>query len=115
MHGQNAAGKPAFYVVMGWKDEILKVAASTVLVVENVDDKTAAERMAICRACTPFFDPEQIRCKDCGCYLEVKTKCKTNRTPARPLGEVTHCPQGKWGDLETANFYRAQDGRDLLT
>ncbi len=28
--------------------------------------------------------------------------------------EVTHCPEGRWGDIEIANHYRKLDGLELL-
>ena len=45
-------------------------------------------RLSICRACI-FFDPEQTRCTDCGCYVKVKSKFKTE-----------NCPQGYWRKLK---------------
>lgn len=94
-------------------NELLKLAAKAVLVLENVPEEKAVERMNICQQCPEFLIPD-IRCAVCGCYLEVKTKSKTNRSVARPNGEVTHCPLGKWGDVEIANFYRARDGVEPL-
>lgn len=94
-------------------DELLKLAAKKVLAQEPVDDLEASRRMAICNAC-PSLIIEGLRCGECGCYLEIKTRCKTNRSFARPNGEITHCPLGKWGDIEIANYYRAQEGKELL-
>ncbi len=95
---------------MNWKDKALQLAASKILVIEEVDQEEADRRMSICRAC-PKLNQENSRCTECGCFMEVKTKCRVNRSPARPLGEVTHCPLGKWGDLEIVNHYRAIDGK----
>lgn len=99
--------------MVNWKDEVLKIAAKTVLVIESVSGEEAVRRMNICRGCQ-FFDPLHVTCKSCGCYLEIKVACKTNRSPARPNGELTHCPNGFWGDIEIANHYRALDGLEPL-
>jgi hypothetical protein len=97
-------------------DEILKVAASNVLVLQNIDNKTAAKRFAICEKCQ-FFDKENIKCTECGCFMDIKTRSKVHRTKKRPKGEVTHCPNGFWGkgDKVTANYYRKIDGLPVLT
>jgi hypothetical protein len=94
-------------------DDILKFGAKTVLAMEFVSDAEASRRMAICQSCDNF-DPVHIKCKQCGCFLEVKVACKTNRSPARPNGELTHCPNGFWGDIDIANHYRALDGLEPL-
>ncbi len=50
----------------------------------KIDESHAAERMSICKAC-----PELIKvvdqCKQCGCFMEFKTKL-----------EAAKCPLGKW-------------------
>lgn len=94
---------------MSWFEDAQRLAAATMLVREKVDDPTlAAWRMSICRSCDQF-DAEHIKCRVCGCWLELKTESKVNRSPKRPLGEVTHCPLGKWNDEEIAAYYHAQD------
>tara|TARA_R100000152_G_C6736925_1_gene161007 strand:+ start:67 stop:351 length:285 start_codon:yes stop_codon:yes gene_type:complete len=45
-------------------------------------------RLALCKACI-FYNHEQVRCNDCGCYVKNKAKFKT---------EV--CPQGFWRKLD---------------
>lgn len=98
---------------MSWIEDAKKLAAATVLVKETVDDELAAWRFSICNACE-LLDRERIVCTVCGCYMQIKTKAKTSRSPARPLGEVTHCPMGKWNDKDICNHYRAIDGKELL-
>ena len=50
----------------------------------KIDESHAAGRMAICKEC-----PELIKvvdqCKQCGCFMEFKTKL-----------EAAKCPLGKW-------------------
>ena len=99
---------------MGLLDDILKLAAENVLVVEHVDDEEAARRMEICVGCDRF-DAGSVRCKVCKCYLDVKTRTKINNNPKKFRQEITHCPKGKWGDLETANEYRKIDGLPPLS
>lgn len=98
---------------MGWIDDAKRVAAAVVLVREKVDAATADFRGRVCTACSRL-DRETLRCKECGCYLKSKVWAKVNRSPARPLGEVTHCPLGKWRDRDIANHYRAIDGKPPL-
>lgn len=98
---------------MSWIDDAKRVAAAAVLVREKVDAATADFRGRVCTACSRL-DREKLRCKECGCYLKSKVWAKVNRSPARPLGEVTHCPLGKWRDRDIANHYRAIDGKPPL-
>lgn len=91
-------------------DLVLKYGADVALPVERVDDVTRATRWAICKAnggeggC---YDAGRDKCKECGCFMEVKTGARTHRNPKRGMRvEVTHCPLGKWGDLEIAEFYK---------
>lgn len=99
---------------MNLVDELLKLGAKAVLETENVSTEIAEWRMSICRKC-PNFNADKVKCNVCGCYLEVKTECKTNYNPKKLRHEVTHCPLGFWGDLETANEYRKIDGLPSLT
>lgn len=92
--------------------EAKKLAAANVLVKEKVDDETAACRMEICQKCEMLN--EKITCMVCDCLMELKTKSKINRSPQRPFGEITHCPLGKWGDIDIANYYRAEDSKEPL-
>jgi hypothetical protein len=89
--------------------EILKLAAAKILVEEEIEQEIADWRMGICFAC-PVLDKKEIRCKACKCFMEVKTKAKTNFNPKKLRYEITHCPMGKWSDLELANEYRKIDG-----
>ncbi|HQU61468.1 MAG TPA: hypothetical protein PLU64_19805, partial [Saprospiraceae bacterium] len=71
-------------------------------------------RMNACRAC-PNFDKESQQCGVCLCYMDVKTTLLRNRNPYKGGRiEVTHCPEGRWGDIEIANHYRAMDGKELI-
>jgi len=45
-------------------------------------------RLALCKACI-FYNHEQARCNDCGCYVRNKAKFKTE-----------FCPQGFWRKLD---------------
>jgi len=98
---------------MSWIDEAKRLAAATVLVRERVDPETAKRRSRVCHPC-PELEKPQLRCKVCGCYMKAKVWSKVNRSPRRPLGEVTHCPLGKWGDADVANHYRSLDGKPPL-
>lgn len=93
--------------------ELLKFGAKAVLQDEKVLPEIAAQRMDICRGCANY-NAESIKCNSCGCYLEVKTECKTNYNPKKLRHEVTHCPMGFWNDIEVANEYRKLDGQPLI-
>ncbi len=94
-------------------DELLKVGAKAVLETKKVSIEIAGQRMQICKDCS-MFNAKNLKCKDCGCYLEVKTECETSYNPKKLRHEVTHCPRGKWGDVDTANEYRKIDGLPLI-
>ena len=56
----------------------------------NVSPEVQKERMEICAGTetTPaceYYDADANRCRDCGCFLAIKTKWKTST-----------CPQNKW-------------------
>jgi hypothetical protein len=98
---------------MSWFDEIKKIAAGKMLVLEQVEQPVADMRWKTCWHCDQM-DHSNKTCRTCGCYIEVKIWSKTSRSPARPMGELTHCPLGKWEDKEVANHYRAEDGKPPL-
>ena len=45
---------------------------------------TTEERLAICKGCDRLFKPT-MTCKECGCFMKVKTHMKSQK-----------CPIGKW-------------------
>ncbi len=98
---------------MSWLDDVKKLAATKVLVMEQGDQATADMRWDICWQC-PRMEHSNRTCMECGCYIETKIWSKISRSPARMLGEITHCPLGKWNDKEIANHYRAEDGKEPL-
>jgi hypothetical protein len=51
---------------------------------EYVDKAEAEARLNICREC-PFFIKNTQQCKECGCFMNLKTKLK-----------LAECPQHKW-------------------
>jgi uncharacterized protein with PIN domain len=89
--------------------EKLKKFGAQALPVESVDDTTKAIRLAICRGDKDNFDPEEQKCLVCGCFMEIKAGAKTHINPAKLRVEITHCPNGLWGDIETANYYQSID------
>lgn len=54
----------------------------------RVEGPIAEERMAICRAC-PQLIQSLGQCKECGCFMEAKTKLPN-----------ASCPLGKWGTVK---------------
>ena len=95
-------------------DQIMSLAAEKVLVTETVSEETAAFRRTVCNECDRL-DQVHDRCKVCTCYIEPKSHAKINHNPKKLRQEITHCPLGKWNDLETANEYRKIDGLPPLT
>lgn len=95
-------------------DKILKLAAETTMPVDLVSSEMADERYNICHSCEKR-DTVKDKCLVCKCFIDVKVTCETNRNPFKMRNEITHCPMGKWGDLEIANKYRELDGLPLLS
>lgn len=94
---------------------VLKKSASIVLSAgEHNDEALTLSRMNTCKRCENF-NSETMQCGICGCYMDVKTTLLRNRNPyAAGRVEITHCPQGRWGDLDIANYYRGIDGKELI-
>lgn len=81
---------------------------------EHNNEALTIARMNACRAC-PNFDADSQQCGVCGCYMDVKTTLLRNHNPYKGGRiEITHCPEGRWGDAEIANHYRAIDGKELI-
>jgi len=53
-----------------------------------VSDQIAEERLEICKSCE-YYDPEQLRCKHCGCFLEHKVRWA-----------LDSCPIEKWSQTD---------------
>lgn len=51
---------------------------------KRVEEVDSEKRMEICRAC-PELIQITTQCKQCGCFMELKTKL-----------EAAKCPIGKW-------------------
>jgi len=98
---------------MNWINEVLKFGASQVFTVEDVEDSEKNIRLAICEGCKNF-DPAGRKCLVCGCFMDVKAGTKIHRNVAKLRYEVTHCPDGKWMDVDLANSYRQIDNKDLI-
>jgi hypothetical protein len=64
--------------------ELIKNALTTGAL--HVSDEVKNQRLEICRKCDKY-DPEQIRCIECGCFLEHKAQFS-----------LDSCPLGKWGE-----------------
>lgn len=90
-------------------DQIGLILADKALVHDRVDAIEKERRLSICNSCDRL-DKEARRCKVCKCYVDAKTSAKTNFNPLKKRNEVTHCPVGYWGDVDTANIYREIDG-----
>lgn len=87
------------------------------LIVEKTDNPVIINyRKGECMNCEKRALEE---CSVCGCEIETKVRSLTNRTMKNglPIGPIqkSHCPLGRWGDLETANYYRSLRGEELLT
>ena len=98
---------------MSWFDDMLKLAADKMLVKEQVEQEVADMRWATCWPCENR-NQERNMCNICGCFIDTKIWAKVSRTVARPSGEITHCPIGKWNDKDIANYYRTLDGKPPL-
>lgn len=95
---------------------LLKKAATLILAdEEHGNEELTKLRLNKCEGCSAF-NPENRTCGVCGCFMDVKATLTTHKNPAAGLRiELTHCPNGKWGDVHIANLYRRMDGKPLLT
>ncbi|MCA9366771.1 hypothetical protein KC887_00700 [Candidatus Kaiserbacteria bacterium] len=97
-----------------FRNVLKKSAAAALSAGEHNNPALTIARMNTCKAC-PNFNKETLQCGVCGCYMDVKTTLLRNRNPyAMGRVEVTHCPEGRWGDAEIANYYRALDGKEPI-
>lgn len=53
-----------------------------------VSDEIQKERLDTCKGCE-YYDPEQVRCRHCGCFLEQKVKWA-----------LDSCPIEKWAQSD---------------
>jgi len=96
------------------RKSIKKRLAKGFLIIELLNNAVLEKfRLDTCLKC-PKYDPDKDECKACGCIIELKVKTKTNRNPnkgdfheLRKGGRIekTHCPEGRWLDKETADYY----------
>ena len=94
-------------------DRLFKFGAQA-LPVEKVDATTKAIRWAICKGCEKY-DPGRDKCQVCGCYMEIKSGALTHFNPETLEVEITHCPLGKWGDMEIAKHYSQEKINDHVS
>lgn len=95
--------------------QLKKAGAKLLLSVEEMEDKDAVKsRLDVCRDCEEL-QTKTMQCGVCGCFMDIKTGLKTNRDPDLN-GQVvyTHCPLGKWGDKDLANYYRKKKGQQPI-
>lgn len=52
---------------------------------KNVPDQIKQSRLIVCKSCE-FFNESLYQCKQCGCFLKIKTSWATEK-----------CPIDKWG------------------
>ena len=96
-------------------NNILSTIADKVLTVEKMKNPFIIEaRLKTCQGC-PMLDKKNVSCTVCGCFMNVKTTLKYNINPKK-LGRIerTHCPLGRWDDVERANYYRKLDGIEII-
>jgi len=91
----------------------LHLAAKKIIVKEQVTPEVASERYNVCMTCDKR-DESLEKCRVCGCFLDLKTSSAVNWNAMKGRNEITHCPLGKWGDVDTANMYRQMDGAATL-
>jgi hypothetical protein len=56
--------------------------------VKRVPEHISEERLKICMSCDRFMKATRT-CKECGCFMDAKTK----------IGHA-YCPLGKWSEFE---------------
>jgi hypothetical protein len=71
-----------FSAAVGAAYRAAKSGAMRQKVVSSKEEKE--RRLAICKECE-FFQASPLKCRKCGCFLQLKTRLETE-----------HCPIGKW-------------------
>lgn len=95
-------------------DEIGRLIARKTLVKELAPAKIKQRRLRVCEGCDSLNEKHR-RCKICKCYVDEKAGALKNWNPKKRRNEITHCPRGKWGDINITNEYRKIDGLEPLT
>lgn len=85
-----SVGKQASNIVNLIQDAISEVMKGNQLFVEPEEEE---RRLSICRAC-PFYSAEDVRCRQCGCFLKQKASLTASK-----------CPLNYWVDFETATDF----------
>ena len=70
----------------GFSFELIKNAIQTGAL--EVSDEIKNQRLEICKTCEKY-DAQQVRCVECGCFLEAKTSFALNS-----------CPLEKWTESD---------------
>lgn len=80
---------------------------SGLLIVEkrHTDKGLAAFRWSRCEGCSNRVEG---RCGICKCPLEIKIWTVVNRNWKTGQMELTHCPDGKWGDQHLVELFTNQ-------
>lgn len=47
---------------------------------KKVEDHVYNNRIDICKSCE-YFDSEDMRCKNCGCFLDIKASWNSEKCP----------------------------------
>lgn len=47
---------------------------------KKVEDSIYNNRIDICKSCE-YFDSEDMRCKNCGCFLDIKASWNSEKCP----------------------------------
>ena len=89
----------------------LKRMGAEALPIDKVDATTASVRLAICKGCKNY-DAAGDECKICHCFMTIKTGSKIHFNPVKLRKEITHCPEGLWGDLEISSHYKLLDSKN---
>jgi len=101
------------------KNKLKRKLAEGFIVAEKLNNPVLSKfRQEQCDKC-PNYDKDKDECKICGCIIELKVQTKTNKNPHRGsfgdlmrggIIEKTHCPEGRWLDKATADYYKNKYG-----
>ncbi len=94
-------------------NDLLKKIANEVFVNEKVSDEEYIKRFEICKSCKNFNNKKET-CNLCGCFMEIKAKSQIHFNAKKLRKEITHCPEGYWGDIDTANYYKELESKKII-
>jgi hypothetical protein len=90
-----------------WWRMVAEYGVKKAIVVESLDGNADADTIEMRKQrCSTCIRNVYGVCKGCSCFIDIKVTTKVNLNK-RGEKEITHCPDGKWNDVNIVNFYKS--------